>query len=502
MRTKSFIKNLIFSLGYEALLIVMGLILPKLIITTYGSEVNGLTSTINQILVVINLLQAGAVGASIYQMYSPIANNDQEKINEIMSSSKRYFQKLGLIYLLAIFIICPFFAFFKGGQSLRAVEIGIAFALLGINGSINFFFFAWYDILFSSSQRRYFLSIAGMVEKLLYYALVLIVILTKQSFMLMYVCVLVGSIAKIAVLFWLYLKKSTIKVKYTTSRFTIDNRGALLINSVARQFIGTVPVIVVGLFSEFSVASILSVYLLVHNLLVVVENSFQNSIGEIFGNLVASSSSEKIGDVYTKVEYLFFALGFILCTCSSALFLPFVNIYTNQNSFDTNYLFMVLPILIVMFNVFYVAQQSNLVLLDSHGKFKEFSKQSIICAIIGTAISVIAHYIYWPLTFIGPIAFYILLWMYREYISKKVFDWYNVYKSVIYVILTAATSFGMWYISIKLDMLTLCNSWVKWLLGAIVTASISLAILLLYSIIFEREKVISFKRYIKQVFKK
>ena len=87
-------KNLFFSLAYEALLILLGLILPKLIIATYGSEVNGLTSTINQILIVINLLQAGAVGASIYQMYAPVANNDQEEINRIMSTSQRYFRRL------------------------------------------------------------------------------------------------------------------------------------------------------------------------------------------------------------------------------------------------------------------------------------------------------------------------------------------------------------------------------------------------------------------------
>ena len=73
MRSLSTLKNMIASLACEIMLVLFGLVVPRLIIETYGSEVNGLTSTITQVLSILNLLQAGAVGASIFQMYKPIA---------------------------------------------------------------------------------------------------------------------------------------------------------------------------------------------------------------------------------------------------------------------------------------------------------------------------------------------------------------------------------------------------------------------------------------------
>ena len=76
MRTKRAITNIVFSILIEILLIVMGFVAPKIVIKVYGSDVNGLTSTINHVISLLNLLQAGAVGASIFQMLKPVAHKD------------------------------------------------------------------------------------------------------------------------------------------------------------------------------------------------------------------------------------------------------------------------------------------------------------------------------------------------------------------------------------------------------------------------------------------
>ena len=99
------------SLLYEVMLILFGLIVPKLIIGTYGSEVNGLTSTVTHTLSILNLLQAGAVGASIFQMYKPVAEKDYLQVSRVIEASKRYFRKIGLVFLLLVLAITPFMSF-------------------------------------------------------------------------------------------------------------------------------------------------------------------------------------------------------------------------------------------------------------------------------------------------------------------------------------------------------------------------------------------------------
>ena len=96
-RTKHITSNIIFALILESLQVVCNLIFPRLIIKTYGSSINGLTSTIGTMLTVINLIQAGAVGAATYEMFKPVSEKDYFTISRIYKSSRSYFSKLGFI---------------------------------------------------------------------------------------------------------------------------------------------------------------------------------------------------------------------------------------------------------------------------------------------------------------------------------------------------------------------------------------------------------------------
>lgn len=58
MRSKKAIKNIIASLGQQLVAIICGLILPRAIIGAYGSNVNGLVSSITQFLAYITLLES------------------------------------------------------------------------------------------------------------------------------------------------------------------------------------------------------------------------------------------------------------------------------------------------------------------------------------------------------------------------------------------------------------------------------------------------------------
>ena len=93
MRSRNAIKNLAIYIVYEAFVFILGIVFPRYIILQYGSEINGLTSTITRILSLINLIQSGAVGAAIYQMYKPVAQDDWETQSAIIYSSKRYYSK-------------------------------------------------------------------------------------------------------------------------------------------------------------------------------------------------------------------------------------------------------------------------------------------------------------------------------------------------------------------------------------------------------------------------
>ena len=80
MRKKRAFYNLITSIVLQIVSIICGLIVPKLIIATYGSNLNGLINSITQFLSYITLLEVGFGPVILSILYKPIANKDKSKI--------------------------------------------------------------------------------------------------------------------------------------------------------------------------------------------------------------------------------------------------------------------------------------------------------------------------------------------------------------------------------------------------------------------------------------
>lgn len=75
--------NMCSSLLYNLSVILFGLLLPRLYLTSFGSELNGLDSTIKQIFSCLTLLEAGVGLASQQAYYLPVAVGDRKAINGI-----------------------------------------------------------------------------------------------------------------------------------------------------------------------------------------------------------------------------------------------------------------------------------------------------------------------------------------------------------------------------------------------------------------------------------
>ena len=64
-RKRRLFYNTISSLIFQLTTIICGFILPRLILTAFGSEVNGLVSSLNQFLSYITLVEGGITGVIV-----------------------------------------------------------------------------------------------------------------------------------------------------------------------------------------------------------------------------------------------------------------------------------------------------------------------------------------------------------------------------------------------------------------------------------------------------
>ena len=76
-------KNILTSLLSQIVLLICGIIVPRLMIGAFGSEAYGATSSITQFLAYITLLEGGVGGVARAVLYKPLAQKDIERIFEM-----------------------------------------------------------------------------------------------------------------------------------------------------------------------------------------------------------------------------------------------------------------------------------------------------------------------------------------------------------------------------------------------------------------------------------
>ena len=81
----------------EIVTLISGLIMPRLVLSYFGSTSNGLISSITQFLGFSTILRAGLGGAIRAALYRPIAENDNDKISAIMAATERHMNKVAAI---------------------------------------------------------------------------------------------------------------------------------------------------------------------------------------------------------------------------------------------------------------------------------------------------------------------------------------------------------------------------------------------------------------------
>ena len=500
MRSKNAFKNLITSLSCELLIFVFGLIMPRLIILTYGDAINGLTQTITRLLSLINLIQAGAVGASIYQMYKPVANNDYDTQSAIIYSSQKYFNKLGKIYFIISVTIATIYSFYLHNESISVIEIFLSFTILTLNSSLYFFFTSKYDAVLSSYQKRYLLVIATMVERFIYYTLLLIIIHVKIHFVFMYLALLVGGLVRVLINSTFYKKvtKGNIKNKPSNTTFEIKDRKFLMMNSVGTEMITAAPTVIITTFTGLVYSSVFSVYAMIYTSMKTIINSVHLSLSAIFGNLVAKADNQKISSVFNTMLYVFTMLGVFLASCVAFLLTPFLDIYTSGFE-GVNYKYQILVIFVTAYVAIFAFRMVFAFVSTVYGLFRDMCKITLILGSISVIISIICTVSFgMPYVMVGVLFFHLSYTASLLIVYKKKIVWFNfkkILRRIVFLIVLPAIS----YISYQLHPIVV-TSFIEWLLIAFIMTFIIGAILILYSVVFERKEFFELFKYARKIF--
>lgn len=381
-------KNAISSLALQLATIAQGLILPKLILGAFGSEVNGLVSSITQFLSFISLLEGGLGAVVLAELYGPIEKKYDEKIQGILGACQSFFSKLTLVFLVYTIVVAFFYPRYID-TSLSKGAVSVLVLILSMTTVAQYLFSITYRLLLQAEQKLYIVNYVSAVTILINTISAAIIIFVFPSIHIVKLCS--GIIYMIQpMVYRAFVEKKFLKgnVRKKKQHYTLKNRWSGFAQNLAHFVNMNTDVALITLFMPLQYVSIYSVHLLVINALRGIVTSVGNSYQSALGKYIAMGDSAQLKQKFRKFEEVFWLAGMVLFFCCALLINPFIQIYTTGIT-DAEYYQPVFSFVIILANMIYVIREPYRLLVLAGGKFKETNFGAFAEAIINLGMSLL-----------------------------------------------------------------------------------------------------------------
>ena len=160
MKNKVTLVNMISSLALQICTIISGFIIPKIILSYFGSDVNGLISSLNQFLSYISLLEGGVTGVVAANLYKPLVIGDNQKLSAVVVTSKKFFNKVGTIFIAYSVCVAVAYPFVFKLNFLYVFSLTL---ILSMNLLVQYMFSITLRTLLNADKKVYVVSLTQIV---------------------------------------------------------------------------------------------------------------------------------------------------------------------------------------------------------------------------------------------------------------------------------------------------------------------------------------------------
>lgn len=413
MRKKKALINIIFSLLLEVITVISGLIVPRLIIGTFGSDVNGLINSITSFVAYITLLQTGVGSAIKAALYKPLAKKNFDELCTIVKTADVFFKKIAIasiIYIAVLMIVYPTFIAKNFGWMYTASLV----VIVGISTSAQYFFGITYQMVLEADQISYIYSGVQIITVILNTIAVAILVEMGYSIQVIKFASTLFFIARPIILATYTKRRYRIKLNVPINNAFISQRWDAFAQGMAYFIHSKTDVFVLTIFSTFSNVSIYSVYALVTTGVSSLINSIDKAVRSAFGNIIACGEKNTLQVSFAAYNTLIHMLSTVCFSTASITVFAFVRIYV-QNITDANYIQPLFGILIITAEFVYCLRSPYNSIIYAAGKFKETNIPAVIevglnillsCilvfgfGLVGVAIGTLVAMIYRTITFV------------------------------------------------------------------------------------------------------
>lgn len=362
-------------------------ILPKIILSFFGSEVNGLVSSLCNFLLYISIFEASVSNIVMSYFYKPIKDNDIERISKIFNTCDMFYRKITILFLcytVALSIMYPlvFNLNFSFGY------VASLTIILSLSYMIQYSFSNSLRTILKADKKVYIVNFTQTLIIALNLVLAVASVYIYPSIHLLKFISGILFILQPIIFSYFVNKKYIIDKKAGIDNSLVKSRWDGLSISIASFVHNMTDVAVLTIFTKLEIVSVYSVYYLVIRGLESILTSISNGILPSLGNLYVSNKNDVLLEKMEAYEMIYSLIIFIVFTAAAITITPFVLLYTGGIS-DANYYQPIFGYLIIIGEALFLIKMPHQNMAYAANKYKEMKKFSYIEALINIAVSLL-----------------------------------------------------------------------------------------------------------------
>ncbi len=336
-RSKSSAKNAMISLIYYFISNVFTFVMRTIMINNIGIEYAGLNSLLVTIIGTLNIAELGLSTAVGYSLYKPLAEDDYDKMNEILCLYKYLYRIIAIVVAIAGIIVTIFISSFVT-TNIPLSEVRISFILYLIATVISYLL-TFLNVLPSADQKNYLVVRIQNNGKIIKDIIQLISIIIFKNFYVWVVIEIIANILiyiytnfKIKKLYKWYLERDDIKFKDLLKKYKdiVKRTKDLVFHKIGGVIVYQTDNILISYFDNLTGVGIYTNYMTIYTLLTgLVEQTFMGITASI-GNLIIEKSEKEVykiwKEMYVMMLFLTAIFGFLFYKLAN----PFVSVWVGE----------------------------------------------------------------------------------------------------------------------------------------------------------------------------
>lgn len=374
-----------FSLIQQAVTLVSGLIIPRMMIGAFGSEANGAVSSITTFLAYITLLEGGLGAVTRSALYKAFASHSEDRVSAVFYETRRLYRMIAVVFVVYVIVIAFLFKTISHNDTFNFWYSFLLVIVIAFSTFAEYFIGISYSLLLQGDQSTYILCIFRIITTILNTALCIVLITIRSD--ILTVKLLTGLVLVLRpVMLAIYARKKYRLRKVETAEKQLVQKSSAIGQHIAWTLHNNTDVTVITAFKGLTLVSVYSVYNMIAGQLQNLMGSLTAGMEAVLGSMYANSEQDNLQKTFGYYETLIGMFSTVVFSAAAVMISPFVRIYTSGIR-DVSYDYPIFGVTLLAASMLYCMRSPYRHMVIAAGHFKQTRMAAFGEAIVNIASS-------------------------------------------------------------------------------------------------------------------